>query len=258
MIAALVFPVGFIATTDDRKVAKRDGEIGVFLGSLGFACAALGTTVNAALGRLDLNSLDNLKSTVKRLYTRLLSGLRSRLCWNKFIDETGSELVNRSVGMFYDSIQLGGSAGEAGRETMLFASKISLLRARRKTVTGPFRWLCLTMHTAVIILLVFITEVIMAFADMVVKADETMPKIAGTPSMSTLSTFNIGGLELMHSLVLPLVVIFTVANAIAPIVGDGGSWYKFFSNLAITATISGASLVLMPTMADMLFKSVQM
>ncbi len=76
--------------------------------------------------------------------------------------------------------------------------------------------------------------------------------------MSAFTTFNVSGLELMHSLVLPLVVIFTVTNAIAPGIADGGSWYKIFSNLSITAAMSGACLIFLPPMAGVLFQSVQM
>jgi len=256
VVAALVFPVGFIMARDDKKINKRDSEVGVFLRSLGGVCAALGTTVGAALSRLDLGSINTLRSTVRRLRTRISTGIRPKLCWKKFIDETGSELTNRSVGMFYDTIDLGGAAGQAGYQASLFASKIALLRARRKTVSSPFRWLCLAMHTSIVVLLIFITEVIMAFAGMVAKADEAMPRISGAPSMSSLTSFNLSGLELMHSLVLPLVLIFTVANAIAPTLADGGSWYKVLNNLGITAAISGVSLLILPTLADALFNSV--
>ena len=256
-LAAMVFPLGFVITSDDNKVTKMDVEVGVFLGSLGSVCAALGTTVSSSLGRVDLDAINNLKHNVKRLYTRILAGIRSRLCWTKFIDETGSELANRSVGMFYDAIEMGGSAGEAGRQAMLFANKIALLRARRKTIAIPFRWLCIAMHSSVIALLIFITEVITTFAEMVTKADEAMPRLSGSPSMGAFASFNLSGLELMHTLILPLVLIFTVANALTPTIADGGSWYKIFSNLSITAAISGASLIFLPALADTLFKSVQ-
>ena len=256
IIAALVFPVGFIMAKDDKKIAKRDVEVGIFLRSLGGVCAALGTTVNSALSRLDLEAINILRISVKRLHTRLTVGIRSKLCWKKFIDETGSELANRSVGMFYDAIEVGGSAGQAGQQASFFASKITLLRARRRTVAGPFRWLCLTMHASVVVLLVFITEVITSFAGMVAQAEEVTPNASGAPSMGAFSSFNVAGLELMHSLVIPLVLIFTVANAIAPSLAEGGSKYKILNNLAITAAISGISLLILPALANTLFTSV--
>jgi len=257
-VAVLVFPAGFVMTTDGRKVNKRDSEVGTFLRSLGSVCGALGTTVNAGLSRIDLNSIDVLRSPVKRLHTRLVAGIRSRLCWTKFVDETGSELANRSVGMFYDAIDLGGSPGQAGQQASLFASKVALLRARRNTVTSPFRWLCIAMHASIVALLVFITEVILSFAGMVSQAQEAMPSMSGASSVSTFSSFNVEGLELMHTLVLPLVLIFTVANAIVPSLAEGGSRCKILYNLTITASVSGAALLFLPAMAEALFKSAQM
>jgi flagellar protein FlaJ len=255
-MAAIVFPVGFIVSRDDGKINKRDNEVGTFLRSLGGVCTALGTTVNSALSRIDLNAINVLRSPVKNLHTRLTAGIKSKLSWRKFIDETGSELANRSVGMFYDAIEVGGSAGQAGQLASDFANRIALLRARRRTVAGPFKWLCITMHTAIVIILVFITEVIVAFGGMVGKAQEAMPTVSGAPPMSYFTSFNLSGLEVMHTLILPLVLIFTVANAIVPYLADGGSKYKILANLSITGAISGAALLILPALAEALFRSV--
>jgi len=256
VVAAIVFPVGLIMTRDDRKIFKRDDEVGTFLRSLGGVCTALGTTVNAALGRLDLDAINVLRSSVKNLHTRLTAGIKSRLSWKIFVDETGSELAHRSVGMFYDAIEVGGSAGQAGLHAASFANRVALLRARRRTITGPFRWLCITMHTAVVIILVFITEVIVAFGGMVTQAQETMPTLSGAPSVSSFSSFNLSGLDLMQQMVIPLVLIFTVANAIVPSLAEGGSKYNILNNLGITAAISGVSLLILPALARTLFTSV--
>jgi len=256
VIAVLVFPVGFLMTSDDKKVYKRDDEVGTFLRSLGGVCTALGTTVNAALGRLDLDAINVLRGSVKNLHTRLTAGIRSKLSWTIFINETGSELAHRSVGMFYDAIEVGGSAGQAGQQSAAFANRIALLRARRRTISGPFRYLCITMHTAVVIILVFITEVIVAFGSMVMTAQDNIPSVAGAPSLSSFSSFNLSGLELMHTMVMPLVLIFTVANAIVPSLAEGGSKYKILSNLTITAAISGLCLLILPELANSLFTSV--
>ena len=158
--------------------------------------------------------------------------------------------------MFYDAIEVGGSAGHAGQQAAFFADRVALLRARRRTVSGPFRWLCLTMHTSVIIILVFITEVIVAFGNMLGEAQNMMPTVAGAPSVTSFSSFNLSGLELMHNMVIPLVLIFTIANAITPSLAEGGSKYKILSNLGMTAAISGIALLILPVLADSLFTSV--
>jgi archaeal flagellar protein FlaJ len=256
IIAAILTPIGYIMSKDDKKIFKRDDEVGTFLRSLGGVCSALGTTVNAALGRLDLDAINVLRSSVKNLHTRLTAGIKPRLSWSKFIDETGSEMANRSVGMFYDAIEVGGSAGQAGQHAAAFASRVALLRARRRTISGPFRWLCVTMHAAVVVILVFITEVISAFGGMIGQAQDSLPKIAGAPTLSSFSSFNLSGLEVMHSLIVPLVLIYTVADAIVPVLAEGGSKLKIFSNLGITSAISGLCLIVLPVLAKTLFASV--
>jgi archaellum biogenesis protein FlaJ (TadC family) len=47
-----------------------------------------------------------------------------------------------------------------------------------------------------------------------------------------------------------------VANAIVPSIAEGGSKYKIFNNLAMTAAISGICLLILPAVADALFTSV--
>jgi archaellum biogenesis protein FlaJ (TadC family) len=112
------------------------------------------------------------------------------------------------------------------------------------------------MHASVIVILVFITEVIVAFGSMVGRAQEAMPQVSGAPSISSLSSFNLSGLDMMHNLVIPLVLVFTIANAITPSLAEGGSKYKILSNLGMTAAISGISLLALPALAETLFESV--
>lgn len=258
VIGFMLLPIGYVMSRDDKKVSKRDAEVGSFLRSLGGVCSATGTTIKDALGRLDLDALYNLRHEVKRLNTRLLSGISTRLCWNKMVEESGSEVVNRSVGMFCDAIELGGEPEHAGYHSSLFSNKISMLRARRKTVSSPFQWLCIAMHASVVTLLVFITEVIGVFGGMVANTSASMPKITGGPSVGNFTSFNFSGLELMSNMVIPLVVVFTIANSLAPTIADGGSRLKILFNLGITAIISGLAMISLPKLADVLFSSIKM
>ncbi|HSW58613.1 MAG TPA: hypothetical protein VLH15_09435, partial [Dehalococcoidales bacterium] len=195
LMAICVFPVGYLMEKDDQKITKRDVEIGTFLASLGGIAGAIGTTVRDALSRIDTDAINSLRQEVKHLHVRLKSGIAPRLCWNKFVDETGSELINRSIGMFYDSIDLGGDAEQVGHHASLFATRIGNLRAKRKSVALPFRWLSITMHAAVVALLVFISEVISVFGQLVAQAEASMPaSAAGSPGLSAFSSFNMAGL----------------------------------------------------------------
>jgi flagellar protein FlaJ len=259
LIGVCVFPMGYLMDKDDQKISKRDMEIGTFLATLGGIAGAIATTVRDALGRIDTDAINSLRNEVKRLYVRLKSGIQPKLCWDKFVEETGSELVHRSIGMFYDSIDLGGDAEQVGHHASIFATKIGMLRAKRKSVAVPFRWLCITMHAAIVALLIFVSEVIMVFGTMVGKAEASMPTGAsGAPGVSAFTSFNIEGMQILHQLVIPLVLIFTIADSLAPYMVEGGSWMKVMYNLGIMAIISGVCLVALPQLAGLLFSSVKM
>ena len=256
VISAILLPIGIISNKDDKMITKRDAELGPLLGSLGGICAAIGTTVTDALGRIDLDAIETLKIQIKALHVRLISGIRSKLCWKKFVEETGSELSNRSVGMFYDAIDLGGEPQAAGYHASLFTSKIANLRAKRKSVVASFRWLCLVMHGAVVALLIFITEVMGIFGTMLQGATDSiqnMSDLQSSTTVSSLTSFNFGGLELLKSMVIPLVIVFTICDALAPSVAEGGSKLKFCFNFAFTSAITGFGMIVLPHMAASLF-----
>jgi flagellar protein FlaJ len=256
--AVLMFPVGWLSNKDDRKVMKRDNEVGALLGSLGGVCAAIGTTVKEALERIDLDAINTLKREVKRLHTRLLSGISPKLSWDIFVEETGSELTNRSVGMFYDAIDLGGEPQKAGYHASLFANKLAMLRAKRKTITSPFRWLCVAMHASVVALLIFITEVMGIFGGMLHEATQGVSNMETSATVASLTSFNFGGLEILRSLLLPLVIVLTISDASAPSIAEGGSRYKFCYNFGITALVTGLFMISLPSLATVLFSSVQL
>lgn len=253
--AVTLFPIGYMSYVDDKNIIKRDVEIGSFLGTLSGACAAMGTTVKDALGKLDLKAINALRPEVKRLHTRLSSGLNSGRCWKKFVEETGSELSNRSVSMFYDAVSMGGEPANAGYHTSLFASRIALLRAKRKTISAPFRWLCIAMHAAVVALLIFITETVTIFGTKMATATEDMTT-SSEFAVPNLGGFNTGGAEIAHSLALPVILVFTIANAIAPTIAEGGNYNKIFYNFGIAAAISGALLLVLPIAVEKVFEMV--
>jgi len=93
---------------------------------------------------------------------------------------------------------------------------------------------------------------------MVAKAEASMPQTDSSVGVSAFTSFNISGLSTLHTLVVPLLIVFTIANALAPYFVDGGSWYKVFFNLGILSAISGIAMICLPQLAAMLFSSVKM
>jgi flagellar protein FlaJ len=210
--------------------------------------------VTEALGKIDLRSISSLASQAKKLHIRLISNIKPELCWRKFVTENGSELINRSVGMFQDAVNLGGEPEEVGSRTSFFALRIALLRAKRTLISSSFRWLSFLMHAATIGLLVFVVEIMTTFGEAIESIKEALPGTSMPSSIPSLGfSFNFTGLELLQDLSVPVILVFTIVNALAPQVTDGGHKYKFFYYLGITLAISGALLIYVPKMAGMVF-----
>jgi flagellar protein FlaJ len=252
---ALCFPLGLISVIDDSKINKRDFEIAGLFRSLGGVSQAIGATVTEAMGRLDFRSLGALKELVNTLYTRLLAGISPKLCWNRFVCETGSEQVNRGVRIFWDGIALGGEPQRVGNEASSFATKIALLRSQRDQIASGFTWLTIAMHAVLTGLSVFIFSVFNTFSELVktlLPEEDYSSFMSGMPSFGIFSD-NSSHLNLLHFMVILIIIVLTLANAFAIFSVGGGHIYKFAFYLALTAAISGAMLLIVPGVVNMMF-----
>lgn len=248
--AAFVLPPGLIIMWDDRKIDKHDDDIAGVIRSLGSVVKAVGTTVNHAVSSLDTRSAASLQAPIKRLNARLRTDISPQLSWEKFIGETGSEHVNRSLKIFRDAVDLGADPSAAGEQSSLYAMKITLLRAKRKLVSSGFTWLTMIMHAVTCGLMLFICGVLMVFSG----AIESMGDLETGGGMP-LPTFGFFGdttqLDLFHTLVIIVILVFTVANAFAIRATDGGHHYKFLFHFGILAAMSGLALLLTPHLVGM-------
>ncbi|HXY74608.1 MAG TPA: hypothetical protein VEH58_04725 [Dehalococcoidales bacterium] len=256
-VSLVLFPIGLIAMKDDKKVSQRDMDIGAFLRSLGGTMQAIGATTAEAMGRLDFRSLGTLSSDVKLLFARLSAGIDPNLCWDRFVGETGSELINRSVRVFWDGVTLGGEPQKVGNEASGFAMKISLLRAQRNQIALGFTWLTIVMHAVLVTLSVFVYEVFQSFSSLV---SEIMPKTAGTSLQSAASLpisgfMSQGGTEikLLHFMVILITIVLTIANAVSIFAVSGGHRSKLYFYLAMTGAISGLIMIGVPPVVHLMF-----
>jgi flagellar protein FlaJ len=252
--SVFLFPIGMSAIMDDARVAKYEGDIGGFLRSLGGVAQATSITINEALSRLDFRSMVSLKEAVNLLYARIQAGIDARLCWDRLVGETGSELVVRSTRIFLDSIAIGGQAERVGRESSTFALKISLLRIKRNIINSGFLWLAGIMHIVLVALVLFIFEIMGQFGKLV---QTIMPVGATVPGMPAFGLFDIASSQMgmLHFMVIGIIMVLTVANAVAVYATAGGHYYKIFFYLAITLGISGSAMLLLPRVVEIMFKT---
>lgn len=252
--AALIFPVGYISARDDKKIGKRDEEIAPFLRALGGIAKATGTTVSDAVSRIDIRSVGALAPEVRRLNIRLLAGIDPNLCWRTFVGETGSELVDRTVRVFWDGTNMGGDPQEVGSRASFFAMKISLLRAKRRLVAATFGWLSIPMHIAITALLLFVINVLALFGSAIDRVRPGgSPNTSELPALDTLGSFAGGDMEILSHLVILVVLVLTVTSTFAVKASGGGHAYLLLYHGGIMMAITGANLIIIPKVAISIF-----
>jgi flagellar protein FlaJ len=256
--AVFLAPVGYLAWRDDQKVDKRDRDLAVFLRGLGSVMGASGTTVAEGLSRMNRKALGAMEAHVHRLYVRLSNDISPELTWLRLCGETGSELVTRSVRIFWDGVRTGGDPAVVGKLAAEFAQKVSLLRQTRWLVANTFMFVVVPMHAALLGILLFVTQVMRIFGEQLsaVQDENLNSDIVREAGVNSFITFANPDFGLISFFVSISIVLLTVANSFAPYAAGGGHKFKFFAFAAVMMLMSGLSLLTVPPVVDSLFQRV--
>ncbi|MGH7621770.1 MAG: hypothetical protein ACREMU_05480 [Gemmatimonadaceae bacterium] len=259
--AVVVAPLGVLAFMDDKKVDQQDRDVSTFLRALGSVVGAIGTTVTEGMERVNLRSLASLEQGVRRLHVRLRTGIKPDLCWDRFIAETGSELVDRSVGTFWDTIKLGGDPDQIGYLSSLFAMKISLMRENRKLISQTFMYLIIPLHAVLIAILLFITEVMAIFATQLAGIQTSALTNNQTSQQAGVDVTNVlafaaPNVAFIRGFALVVTLVLTFVDAWAPHSASGGHHHKFWVHLSIMMLLSGLGLMFVPHIVQGLFHNI--
>ena len=255
----ILLPAGFIINMDDKNVTKKDRDIPTVVRVLGGFTAALGTTVSEALTNIDRRSMGSMMPEITRLRYRIGAGLDPSLCWKAMVDETGSELIDRTVQIFWTSLRLGGDPSKVGTATAYYSSRIAFLRESRSMVASTFQWLTLPLHIAMVGLLQFILVIMQLFTTTINASSQALASPTNAPSslhVDQIMTFGQVDLQLVEVLVVLVVLVLTGANAFAPKAAAGGHNLKIVYNLSIMMALSGLILLAVPIFANSIFKSI--
>jgi flagellar protein FlaJ len=256
--AVVLAPVGYVALRDDWRIDARDRDTATFLRALGGVMGAVGTTVSEALSRLNRRALGALEPHVHRLYVRLGNNIAPQLCWLRLAGETGSELVSRSVRIFWDGLRLGGDPERVGSLASSFAQKVALLRASRKLVATTFAWVVVPLHAVLLGLMLFITEVLRIFGSELSKVqDQSLNSdILSEAGVSNMLLYSAPDMRFINLFVGLMILMLTAANSFAPYAAVGGHRYKIFLFAAIMMFMSGIAILVIPALVSVLFQNI--
>lgn len=253
-ITFFTLPIGFFAMVDDRNINERDSSFPAFVKTLGTLAGTTGITLRSAMEDLDKETIGGLRPEVEELHVGLSLGLKSKLCWEKFIGETGSELINRCSRIFTDAVELGGDPAEIGEIVSSSSLAIVLLRMKRQLVSSGFRGLAITLHAVMIGLLIFIIEIISKFSGLVSGMNESYSSIQGSASGMGMSMFNATeSIPLLYTFTLSVVLILTISNTLVVKIVEGGGNCKLFFYGGLMSGISGLCMILVPPVVSGVF-----
>jgi flagellar protein FlaJ len=248
-----LLPSGIMAWLDNGKVNKQDQEAAPFIRSLGNVTASLGTTLGAALVKIDRRSLGTLEPSIRRLQTRLRRGIATQKSWDAFRDEVGSELMSRTTNMFVDGVTLGGPADRVGAIAAEFAMDAALMQARRNVSAAPFAFLVIPLHFAMTGLMVFVLEIMKAFNARITEAAEDLAANSagsGLALLPSLPVFQPHDMSTLSLLTLVALISMTISNALAPKFAMGGHYTNVAFFGAITCIMTGFNMFAIPPIAS--------
>ncbi len=257
-----LMPPGFIMNLDARRVSKKDQDLSTAMRLLGGVTGATGGTVVEALSRIEKRSMASLGPELRRLQTRLEARLDQDRCWARLVAEAGSEMIERSVIIFWHALRLGGDAALVGSNAAYFAARVSTLRSKRALVAGTFKFLIVPLHVAIIGLLIFIINVMSMFGRILVNSgaeetgDAAAVSSAQTAATAGLSAFGALDFEFLNMLVLITVMVLTAANAAAIGFVAGGHWVRSAFNFGLLILLSGILMVVVPSAAEGVFRQI--
>jgi flagellar protein FlaJ len=260
MVGILLAPLGIIGFIDDSKIIKRDHDFATFIRGLGSIMGGKGTTTIHALSEVDRESLPYLGSHIDSVYSKLNLGLDEKRCWERFIGESGSNLIYKYLNIFRDSVGLGGKPDIIGQIVSTSVLEQVLLREKRNMFSKGFLVLLVPMHAAMVAIFVFLFHVMLTMS----KSISTMMGAYSDSSMALSGSSMgpaLGGMNMfinfpepqMTVYILVILTMITVSNIVAGKIVAGGDRYMVYLFASVLCFITGFVFIVAPIVVHTFF-----
>ncbi|MEI7434881.1 MAG: archaellar assembly protein FlaJ [Methanomicrobiales archaeon] len=262
LIGLMLLPLGIIGYLDDSNIIQRDADFTSFIRSIGAVMGGKGTTMGHALAEIDRKSLVVLEPLINGVYSKLNLGLDENASWEKFIGESGSNLIYKYLNIFRDSCELGGSPdtiGEIAGSSML---EQVLLREKRNSVSMGFVVLIIPMHTMMVAIFLFLFHILLTMSKAIAGVMNNLNAMGeGTQAAQSVGGSMVSGINMFVSFpeaemtlyIMIMLTIITVANIFAGKIVMGGGRYIFYFFASILTIMTGIVYIVAPYIVAMFF-----
>jgi flagellar protein FlaJ len=266
LVGVLLAPLGIIGFIDDNNITMRDNDFSTFIRTFGAIMGGQGTTAVHALGAIDRKSLTALEPLVNSVYSKMNLGLDDKQVWDKFIGESGSNLIYKYLNIYLDTVALGGPPEPIG--TVVGSSMLEqvLLREKKDMHARSFIVLLVPMHIAmagIFVALYRIMVVLTGSVSTMMKHFQEVSAASGGGGHGGVSAGQAlgGGLNMftnfpekeMGIFVITTLIIITASNVVAARVVGGGDRYMFYFYTALFCLLTGLVLLVAPMVVGMFF-----
>jgi flagellar protein FlaJ len=265
LVGILMAPLGIIGFIDDANITLRDTDFSTFIRSLGAVMGGQGTTAVYALGTIDRKSLTALEPLVNSVYSKMNLGLDDKQIWDKFIGESGSDLIYKYLNIYLDTVMLGGPPEPIGTVVGSSVLEQTLLREKKDMHAKSFIVLLVPMHAAMIGIFVSLYRIMVVLTGSVAGMMTHFQEVsaAATSGGGGVSSSQVlgGGMSFfsnfpekeMLTFVVIILTIITASNIIAARIVGGGDRYMYYFYTALFCSITGLVLLIAPIVVGMFF-----
>jgi flagellar protein FlaJ len=268
LVGILVAPMGIIGFIDDSNITLRDNDFSTFIRTLGAIMGGQGTTAVHALHTIDKKSITAIEPLVNAVYTQMNLGLDTKQIWEKFIGESGSNLIYKYLNIYLDTVTLGGPPEQIGTIVGSSVLEQTLLREKKEMHARSFVVLLVPMHVAMVGIFVVLYRIMVIFtgtvSTMMKQFQETAAASAGAASGAggisagavmggSLNMFSNFPEKEMGIFVVITLAIITISNIVAARVVGGGDRYMFYFYTAIFCSLTGLILIVAPMAVNLFF-----
>ena len=265
LIGVFVAPLGIIGFIDDHNITLRDNDFTTFIRTLGAVTGGKATTAVYALRSIDHKSFMALEPLINSVYSKMNLGLDERQTWDRFIGESGSDLIHKYLNIYLDTIRLGGPAEPIGKIVGSSMHDQVLLREKKEMLSRSFILMLLPMHIVMagIFIALFRIMVVLtgSVASMMAHFQAAGVAGGGAASGASMNSAISGSLNMftnfpepvMYAYVAIILTITTTANIIVAKIVGGGDRYMYYFYTAIFCILTGLMFLIVPMVVGIFF-----
>jgi flagellar protein FlaJ len=267
LVGVLMAPIGIIGFIDDHNITLRDTDFATFIRNYGAVMGGQSTTAVHALGAINRKAFMALEPLINSVYSKMNLGLDERQTWDRFIGDSGSDLISKYLNIYLDTVKLGGPPEPIGKIVSSSMLEQVLLREKKDMLAKSFIMILVPMHIAMagIFVVLFhimvtltgsVSKMMMHFQNLSNAASGTT--VAGGVSANSALSSSMGMFsnfpeDVMGKYVIIIVTIITIANILASKIVGGGDRYMYYFYAAIFCTVTGLVFLIAPVIVNIFF-----